>query len=59
MAIVYCDRCDKVVKVGSGAKAKVEFANKRQGDWKGTLCVACGQAVIRSATRKPPRRVAR
>jgi hypothetical protein len=53
MAIVYCDRCEKVVKSGSGAKLKFDFTNPRRPNWRATFCTACGEALIKTAQRKP------
>jgi ribosomal protein S27AE len=53
MAIVYCGKCGKVVKAGSGAKVKFNFVNPRRPNMSGTFCTACGEALVRSAHRKP------
>jgi hypothetical protein len=53
MAIVYCDRCEKVVRAGSGAKVKFNFTSASRANESGTFCTACGEALVRSAHRKP------
>lgn len=55
MAIVYCDRCEKVVRKGSGAKVKFNFTSSSRPNESGTFCTACGEALVRSASRKPAR----
>jgi hypothetical protein len=53
MAIVYCDRCEKVVRAGSGAKVKFNFTSPNRLNESGTFCTSCGEALLRSAHRKP------
>jgi hypothetical protein len=37
MATVYCDRCEKVVRVGSGAKVKFNFTSPNRLNESGTF----------------------
>jgi RNase P subunit RPR2 len=53
MAIVYCDRCEKVVRAGSGARVKFNFTSPNRLNESGTFCTSCGEALLRSAHRKP------
>jgi hypothetical protein len=57
MATVYCDRCEKVVRAGSGAKVKFNFTSPNRLNESGTFCTACAEALVRSAVTS--RRIAK